>query len=282
MGKTIRARFPHHDWADADGLDVQDPDFAESHYYRNDPDSYSERLRGWHQRLWTKPLPTGTVFDLQPSGRGLRDGCSGILLKSDSAIPAWENWTDVQHLLTDTETLLDEAGRGSIHDLGWRLYDMGGMILFPGEQVDRQWTINQAKGCTKAIADRLDLTLECIRLHYAGVHDPIGNPLGSVFLRYADFFELFVSFEQFVEFWLLQDLVSTGESGTRVKFMLGRNGSGEYDFAEESGLPTCAEEYASYLIAADEFVAARNQRMADVAVALGYEVSGDFVRGDGG
>ena len=29
-----------------------------------DPDSYSSTLRRYHQRLWSKPLPGGTVFAL--------------------------------------------------------------------------------------------------------------------------------------------------------------------------------------------------------------------------
>jgi hypothetical protein len=54
------ALFPHHDWADADGLESPDPDLARTGYFRNDPDAYSKRLRGWHQILWSKALPDGS------------------------------------------------------------------------------------------------------------------------------------------------------------------------------------------------------------------------------
>jgi hypothetical protein len=51
----------------------------------------------------------------------------------------------------------------------------------------------------------MDLTLECIRRHYA--EEP-GSPLADVTTNYADFFELFCTFKQFVEFFHLQDFVT--------------------------------------------------------------------------
>ena len=47
-------------------------------------------------------------------------------------------------------------------------YTIGGMMLWPGNQIDRRWTINQARGCNWQIRDRFDLTLECVRRHYLG------------------------------------------------------------------------------------------------------------------
>ena len=137
-----------------------------------------------------------------------------------------------------------------IHDLGWRLLSMGGLILFPGLQVNRAWTINQAKGCTRVrIADRLDLTLECIRLYYEFLQDrpeqgstlPADydrtNPLGSVLHRYRWFFDIFESFDGYVDFWLLDDLVVKSEPGLSVNFLLPRISSEPYDFTREVALP---------------------------------------------
>src|SRR3954452_223102 len=76
------ALFPHHDWADADGLESPDPKLAETGYFRNDPDAYSARLRDWHKVLWSKDLPDGTQLDLQPEGHGLRDKTHGEYLSS--------------------------------------------------------------------------------------------------------------------------------------------------------------------------------------------------------
>lgn len=63
------------------------------------------------------------------------------------------------------------------------------------------------------IRDRFDLTLECIRRHYQGAP----NPLEKTLLRYADFFRLFEDFRGYVEFFLLQDLVSPDHSA--VEFL---------------------------------------------------------------
>ena len=60
------------------------------------------------------------------------------------------------------------------------------------------------RGCLGTIAGRFDLTLECIRRHYKGQPSPLGETLA----RYRDFFDLFKSFDGYVEFFLLQDLVT--------------------------------------------------------------------------
>ena len=67
---------------------------------------------------------------------------------------------------------------------------IGGKLLFPGKQRSRRPTINQERVGNK-IVDRLDLTLECIRLHYLGET----SPMAEVLDRYDDFFDLFESFK---------------------------------------------------------------------------------------
>lgn len=272
--------FPHHDWSDADSLPEPDPVLATTGYFHNDPDAYSGNLRGWHELLWNRRLPDDTGLALRREGRGLLDSGSGLYLSSDAAVPVWERWREVQGFRAETEHLLQEARGGTIHDLGWRLYDMGGFVLFPGFQVGKNlWTINQAKGCTRQrIADRLDLTLECIRLYYRVMpqHDPLEplpaaynriNPLGSVLHRYRSFFEIFGSFDGYVAFWLLDDLVTPTSDGLRVRFHLrGPGASGDYDFEHERALPTDAGQYLEYLLEADDFVQQRNRRMAALAV----------------
>ncbi|MEI7779949.1 MAG: hypothetical protein WCJ42_11050 [Actinomycetes bacterium] len=281
-----RALFPHHDWADADGLPSPDAELAATGYFRNDPDSHSKRLRHWHQVLWSKESDRGGRLSLQPEGYGLRDLVHNVFLKSDAAVPVWERYREVKGLLSETELLIGARDLGSIHDLGWRLYDMGGMVLFPGAQLTRGlWTINQAKGCTRLlIADRLDLTLECIRVYYEFLRNDSGqgsdlpngydlvNPLGSVLHRYRSFFEIFGSFDGYVGFWLLDDLVVEGEAGLRVDLLLPRATPDAYDFQREVALPSDADQYCAYLVAADEFIAKRNRRMAREAHRLGHDV----------
>jgi hypothetical protein len=62
-------------------------------------------------------------------------------------------------------------------------YTIGGMMVFPGKPIKGKWAINQARGCLSKIADRFDLTLECIRRYYVGET----SPLGETFSRYRDF-----------------------------------------------------------------------------------------------
>jgi hypothetical protein len=274
------ALFPHHHWADADGLLEPDPALARKGYFHHDPDAHSSDLRASHLLLWNRRLPDGTGLELQVQGSGLLDIPRALYLSSDAAVPVWERWGEVQSFHALTEQLLQEVRVGTIHDLGWRLYDMGGFILFPGFQTARGlWTINQAKGCTRQrIADRLDLTLECIRLYYreiapnSAAGDPVPdgydrvNPLGTVLHRYQDYFTIFGSFDNYVTFWLLEDLVTDTADGPQVRFMLrGRGASGPYDFEHERALPVDAEGYLAYLLAADDFVEQRNRRMAALA-----------------
>lgn len=84
-------------------------------------------------------------------------------------------------------------------------YTIGGFMLFPGAMIDRLPTLNQARGTTRAIEDRFDLTLECIRRFYLWRGE--SSPLREVIARYYGFFLLFKTFDNFVEFFHLQDLV---------------------------------------------------------------------------
>jgi hypothetical protein len=126
---------------------------------------------------------------------------------------------------------------------------VGARILFPGNRVDGKPTINVARGFNAQIADRFDLTLECIRLHYLGQ----ASPLAATLDRYANFFGLFGSFESYVDFFFLGDLVGDG----RVKFYLPFDG----EFGQP--LPNTVDEYNEYMAKTMGFVAARNRRIAN-------------------
>ena len=133
-------------------------------------------------------------------------------------------------------------------------YTIGGMILWPGNQIDRKWTINQARGCIGRIADRFDLTVECVRRHYEG---DTTHPLADVLGRYRDFFDLFGSFAGYVDFWLLDDLV--GADGG-VRFFLP---------SEDFTLPAIPRSLADHRAFGErtvEFVTARNDRIHQLAL----------------
>ena len=128
-------------------------------------------------------------------------------------------------------------------------YTIGSSILFPGDVRNRKMTINGARGFHPRIADRFDLTLECIRRHY--LNQP--SPLADTLERYGDFFHLFVNFEGYVDFFLLQDLLD--DSAKRIDFFHTFN-----DFATPAA-PRTAKSYLAYVAASERFIRARNARI---------------------
>jgi hypothetical protein len=208
-----------------------------------DPDTHSKALRRYHRLLWSKPLPGGALFDLDDTTPGCylhhKSGVGEFFLSSDSVIPTYSYREDIFSLTSAWELeAFDAVG-----------YTIGGMMLFPAFQIDRQWTINQARGCNSLIADRFDLTLECIRRHYHGGL----SPLSKVLARYSDFLGLFRDFRGYVEFFLLQDLVTPDASAVRLAVP-------SSDF-ERSPVPSTADEYRAYRDASVAFIEARNRRI---------------------
>jgi hypothetical protein len=121
-------------------------------------------------------------------------------------------------------------------------------MVFPGNRVDGKQTINQARGFNGSIADRFDLTLECIRRHYSGRE----SPLSSTLSRYSDFFALFDDFRGYVSFFLLDDLV-TDRLGVRF-FM-------PFDDFRPPSVPRDLAVYKEYRHRSIEFIEARNHRI---------------------
>ena len=129
-------------------------------------------------------------------------------------------------------------------------YTIGSAMIWPVRRKD-QPTLNQARGLRLSVGDRMDLTLECIRRHYAGEQE---SPLAGVLNAYADFFALFDGFAEFVDFFHLQDLVTPDYNG--VRFYL------PFDNFERPGTPATTDEYVTYRKAVLKFIAARGRRMA--------------------
>lgn len=74
--------------------------------------------------------------------------------------------------------VISAVPEGSLpEDLG---YTMGSATLFPGNRVGNKMTINGHRGFHPRIADRFDLTPECIRRHYAAATHAVGpdDPAG--------------------------------------------------------------------------------------------------------
>ena len=208
-----------------------------------DPDTHSKTLRRYHKLLWSRRLPSGELFELDDTTPGKylfhRSAMGEFSLSSDAVIPTFKWARHVKELIPD-EDLKDFSAVG---------YTIGGMMVFPGNSIDRKWTINQARGCTKPIRDRFDLTLECIRRHYSEGE----SPLSGVLARYRRFFDLFKDFRGYVEFFLLQDLVSPDFSAVKI--------SVPFDNFRASPIPADADEYDAYKRASIAFIKARNQRI---------------------
>jgi hypothetical protein len=131
-------------------------------------------------------------------------------------------------------------------------YTIGGSIIFPSKKIDGKMTINGARGFNVKIADRFDLTLECIRLRY--LDKP--NPLDETLKVNANFFNLFGSFRGYVDFFLLQDLVTPDY--VQINFFTDIT-----TLFESSPLPQNMEEYLIYKQRNIDFLNARNKRIAD-------------------
>ena len=130
---------------------------------------------------------------------------------------------------------------------------IGSYIIFPAHRVNGKMTINAARGFHQKLNDRFDLALECIRLFYSGED----SPLSDVFRRYTSFFSLFKNFREYVDFFLLQDLVE--ENYRQINFWH------PFESFKLSPLPKTLEEYIAYREKTIGFINARNQRIADFA-----------------
>ncbi|MBK9411767.1 MAG: hypothetical protein IPN47_27705 [Gemmatimonadetes bacterium] len=214
-------------------------------YPKNDPDALSPTLRQYHQWLWSKPLPSGVRFELSDAAPGAylyhRSTVGEFWLASDAVIPTFRKEPRLAHIFEQSPDDLAAFMR-----IG---YTIGGMMLFPGNRVEGKMTINGARGFHPRIKDRFDLTVECIRRHYC--HGQ--SPLSITLQRYAGFFALFGDFRGYVEFFLLQDLVTDDSSAVRFFTPF-------QDFTT-SPLPSSPEAYRGYRQRAIEFIEARNRRI---------------------
>jgi hypothetical protein len=161
-------------------------------------------------------------------------------LGSDAITHSYKNQKRKQWLTKQIPNEVDE-----LFNIGSTI---GAYTIFPKNKIDNKFTINQARGVNSYIDDRFDLTLECIKLFYAGKQ----NPLYDTLLRYKEFFDLFETFKGYINFYLLNDLIDENEN---IRFYL--------PFDNFNTKPTFAgiEEYLIYKKGVLDFVNARNKRI---------------------
>lgn len=209
-----------------------------------DPDLTSPTLRSYHEFLWSKPLPNGELLDLSKKG--------GYYLYHNSDLGEFKLGSDaITHSYKHQKRkqwLIQQVPEHEIDELFKIGSTIGARTIFPNKKVNNKFTINQSRGVNSLIDDRWDLTLECIRLFYLGQ----SSPLYDTFLRYKNFFDLFESFEGYIDFFLLNDLVDENKN---IKFYL------PFDHFKSRPTLLGVEDYLSYKAGVVCFVKSRNKRI---------------------
>ena len=145
--------------------------------------------------------------------------------------------------------IINEISADEINDFSALCSTIGAYMVFPTKKVDNKMTINGSRGLNKSVKDRFDLTLECIRLHYCKE----SSPLSETFNRYTDFFNLFIDFKGYVDFFFLQDLV--GQDYKSVKFWIPLNSF------DDSPMPRSIDDYRLFKENLMGFIRERNNRI---------------------
>lgn len=209
-----------------------------------DPDCTSSTLRLYHKNLWSKYLPNGKKLELIDTKTGVylyhNSELGEYFLGSDAITHSYKNHKRKKWL---TEQIKKEVNE--LFDTG---STTGAYTLFPNNRVNEKHTINQARGVNSLIDDRFDLTLECIRLFYLGQESPLYDAL----IRYKYFFHLFESFDGYVKFFLLDDLVD--DTG-RIKFYL------PFDNFKTRPIFSEVDDYLIYKKGVMNFIKLRNNRI---------------------
>ena len=216
----------------------------------------------WQRALWGRAFPGVAPFDLEviyDRGYGMRlraaDGVE-FWLGSDGIIPTWSTPGWITRFAPDLVAEI-EKNSNDFYRVGSTI---GGYIVFPRHRTGQTGsTINQLRGTHPEIADRFDLTLECIRRHYTNSDAP--NPLGERLAYYGDFFALFGDFDTYIRFFLLDDLVD--EDRNAVRSLLNGEPLTEFRLPAFAG---SVAEYGEYRQRSIAFVMARNERIRQLGL----------------
>jgi len=219
-------------------------DFQAEAEYR-DSDKHSPTLQEYHRILWSKPLPNGKHFELKKISQNRlyhKSELGEFFLSSDRAIASFSKYKRFSNILSQ----VPEAKTHKFYQLSDTI---GGILVWPSNRINKKMTINGARGFNSKIADRFDLTIECVRCHYLN----LDSPLSKTFKIYTDFFALFDNFRGFIDFFLLQDIVSDNYSIVKI--------ATDFNDFNSSPIPNSVEEYLTYMDNTTKFIEARNSRI---------------------
>ena len=212
-------------------------------YCGSDPDTHSQSLRRFHRRLWSRELPNGQRMELSEGYGNDYLVWNGMRFASDSVTTGFR-YERCRSLIEDVAGSMDDY-RGWMESIIRKTYTIGGSIIFPKHAN----SINQCRGRSPHIRDRWDLTLECIRHFYNGEESPLAHCLEQD----REFFDLFVDFRGYVDFFLLQDCVSADYS--EVKLWI------DTPLFCRDPFPRDRDEYLLWIQRNLEFVEKRNRRI---------------------
>jgi len=210
-----------------------------------DIDRFSPTLKKYHQTLWSKELPSGEKMELHKNREKYLEW-KDFTFGSDAITHSYRDHKRKQSIIAQAQEHADE-----IFNAGCTI---GAYTIFPNNRVNRFQTINQSRGTLRKIDDRFDLTLECVRRFYIEEKSPLYDTLS----RYRNFFDLFVDFSGYVEFFSLQDLVL--DDFSQIKFYLPFDDfSSNPDFHSKS-------DYLKYKNRVIEFIKKRNSRIKEWSI----------------
>ena len=210
-----------------------------------DPDKSSKLCQTYHKLLWSRQLPNGEYMNLEYGKNGSYLVWKNFDFGSDSIIASFR-YKNNQVLIDEVKSKIPDYDK-YMSDYSRKDYTIGGVIIFP----KRPMGINPARGMNQYIKDRFDLTLECIRRYYNNEDSPLYN----VLLKDKDFFDLFIDFKGFVDYFFLNDLVF--DDYKHVKFLIG---NGEFI---KNPIPKDFDEYMTWMNKQLEFLESRNKRIKE-------------------
>lgn len=222
----------------------------------SDPDSVSKTLQNYQKSLYSRVLPIGETMNLKIGLGSDYLTWNGFRFGSDSITTGFRynkyNWMieNVKKTKSDYREYMEDYIR--------KTYTIGGNIIFP----KRKDSINQRRGCDPRIRDRWDLTLECIRRFFYQEE----NPLSETLEKDKNFFELFIDFKGYVDFFFLQDCVTDDYS--KVLFWT------DINVFRENPLPRTVQEYLDFIEHQKDFVNRRNERIRKFVQTLKDEKEG--------
>lgn len=211
-----------------------------------DPDSYSKTLQRYHQALWSKDLPCGEKMQLVCRGSGpYYLTWKNQFFASDAIIVDFRNHVRYANMIRKIKSELPDWFDELERTFDPISYTIGGMTIFP----QHRYSINQMRGFR--VFDRWDMTLDCIRRYYKGEI----SPLYKYMLADKTFFDLFVDFRGYVDYFFFQDCVTDDYS--KVIFWDGNGNENEKKYPQSSA------DYKLWIERELDFLDKRNKRIAN-------------------